>query len=134
MCGHEAHNGEILSFHRVIEFCHLSSFLSSSLRLVSLSSSLQFLYSCFFTSSTLLADSLTRSVPLAKHSALIMRIISSHHSPRCAFSISSGLFTWHQTPHIHPFICLCVLVPQSVMNMNIITLSICICAIIVVSF
>ena len=56
-------------------------------------------------SSTPLADSLTGSVPLANHSALIMRIISSHHSPRCASSISSGLFTRHQPLPINPFIC-----------------------------
>lgn len=65
-------------------------------------------------SSTPLADSLTGSVPLANHSALIMRIISSHHSPRCASSISSGLFTRHQPLHVNPFICscVCVFVPQ----------------------
>lgn len=55
-----------------------------------------------------LADSLTGFVPLADHSALIMRIISSHHSPRCASSISSGLFAHHQTLPISPFICVCV--------------------------
>lgn len=52
-----------------------------------------------------LADSLTGFVPLANHSALIMRIISSHRSPRCASSISSGLFAHHQTLPISPFIC-----------------------------
>lgn len=55
-----------------------------------------------------LADSLTGFVPLANHSALIMRIISSHHSPRCASSISSGLFARHQTLPISPFIGVCV--------------------------
>lgn len=104
----------LVGCHRVIEFWHWSSFcsccfvLSLSLLLV-LSAAIS-----LSVSSTPLADSLTGSVPLANHSALIMRIISSHHSPRCDSSISSGLFTRHQPLHVNPFICLCVcvFVPQ----------------------
>ncbi len=78
-------------------------FFSRSLLLyLSFLSSLQ---SSLSLSSTPLADSLTGSVPLADHSALIMRIISSHHSPWRASSISFGLFSRHQPLPIKPFIC-----------------------------
>lgn len=50
-------------------------------------------------SCTPLADRLTGSVPLANRSALIMRIISSHHSPRNPSSISSGLFSTINRSH-----------------------------------
>lgn len=100
--GHEAHDRESWGCHRVIVFWHWSLFFSCSLTLyLSFLSSLQ---SCLSLSSTPLADSLTGSVPLANHSALIMRIISSHHSPWCTSSISSSLFTCPQPLPINPFI------------------------------
>lgn len=110
--GHEEQDGENLGCHGIIVFWHWSSFFSCSLMLYL--SFLSSLLSSLSLSSTPLADSLTGSVPLADHSALIMRIISSHHSPWCASSISSGLFTRHQPLPINPFICVRVCLCLSV--------------------
>lgn len=94
---HGEQDGESHGCHRVIVFWHWSSSFSRSLLLYSLFSILSCVQSSLPLSYSPLADSLTGFVPLANHSALIMRIISSHHSPRCASSISSGPFAHHQT-------------------------------------
>lgn len=89
------------------DFCFLNfvwwSLLSCSLKLLFLR-----LSAVVFLSSTHLADSLTGFVPLAKHSALIMRIISSHHSPGVLppSSLACSL-TIKRSTYILLFPCLC---------------------------
>lgn len=49
-----------------------------------------------------------------------MRIISSHHSPWCASSISSGPFALHQPLPINPFICVCVFLSQCIVGLHVV--------------
>lgn len=66
-------------------------------------------FSVSLLSSTPLADSLTGFVPLANHSALIMRIISSHHSPPlCSFHLLWPVPSPSSTLHKPSYLRLCV--------------------------